>query len=292
MAKAAGIVLDLQDFSDLSSVTPLISRVYPNGWADVNTFQQAGGMSVFINELLQVGLLHNDVHTVVGSDLQDYCKAPNIDQGGLTWSASIHKSSNTDVLVSADQPFSSTVGLVVLNGNLGRCIVKTSALSSEQFFIRAPAQVFHDLQDAFRNDEIAHDCVCVVRFQGPQANGMPELHGLTPILSALQSKGLRVALVTDGRMSGASGKILSAIHVSPEAKTGGAISQVRNGDMIHIDVEKGIFSVEEKDFVQRSPEVAELSAYQSGCGRELFAGFRQTVGAADHGACVFFNHDY
>lgn len=291
MARAAGIILDLHDFSDLSAITPLISRVYPNGWADVNTFQDAGGMPVFISELLQAGFLHNDVSSVMGSELRDYCQTPSIHEDKVQWTKSRETSSDAGVLVGAQQPFSPTGGLVVLDGNLGRCIIKTSALTPDQLVIRAPACVFHsqdELQAAFQANKLNQDCVCVVRFQGPQANGMPELHGLTPVLSALQSRGYKIALVTDGRMSGASGKIPAVIHVSPEALTGGPISKICDGDIILIDAEKGILSLEVNNFSERQSVSYDLSDDHFGCGRELFAGFRQQVSAAADGACVLF----
>jgi phosphogluconate dehydratase len=291
MARAAGIILDLQDFSDLSAITPLISRVYPNGWADINSFQDAGGMPVFISGLLEAGFLHNDVSSVAGDQLSDYCQTPTLNEDKIQWSKSENVSNDASVLVSARQPFSPTGGLVVLDGNLGRCIIKTSALAADQLVIRAPARVFsnqEELESAFQADELNQDCVCVVRFQGPQANGMPELHGLTPILSALQTRGHKVALVTDGRMSGASGKIPAAIHVSPEALVGGAINKIRDGDIILLDAEQGILSLEIDDLSEREAAVCDLSADHVGCGRELFAGFRQKVSAAADGACVLF----
>jgi len=292
MARAAGIIIDLQDFSDLSAMIPTISRVYPNGWADVNTFQTAGGMPVFIAELLQAGLLHNDVKTIVGKQLSDYTQVPTINGGDqLEWVDVPLVSENTEVLASVDSPFSSTGGLVLLDGNLGRSVIKTSALKPEQMQIRAPSRVFHtqeQVKQAFHAGELDRDFVCVVCFQGPQANGMPELHGLTPILSTVQARGYQVALVTDGRMSGASGKIPAAIHVSPEACAGGSIACIRDGDIVTLDTTTGELFVEAKDFSERSAEKIDLSEYQQGCGRELFNSFREKVGLAEDGGSVLF----
>ncbi|MGH1543646.1 MAG: phosphogluconate dehydratase [Arenicella sp.] len=292
MARAAGIIIDLQDFSDLSSEVPTISRVYPNGWADVNTFQAAGGMSVFINQLLQAGLLHNDVKSVVGQQLSDYTLSPvlNSDEQ-LEWVEGVVTSDNTEVLANIDYPFSRTGGLVLLDGNLGRSVIKTSALKTEQLYIRAPSRVFYSqdqVKQAFTAGELNRDFVCVLSFQGPQANGMPELHGLTPILSTIQARGYQVALVTDGRMSGASGKIPAAIHISPEACAGGAIGKIRDGDMVTLDVANGELSVDAEGFSERELNDVDLSSYQYGCGRELFNGFRQTVGLAEDGGSVLF----
>jgi phosphogluconate dehydratase len=267
-------------------------RVYPNGWGDVNNFQEAGGMPVFIRGLLQAGFLHNDVKTMVGEQLSDYCQIPELDKQTIKWVYNPHESSDLSVLVGADKPFSSTGGLVVLNGNLGRCIIKTSALGPDQLMIRAPAFVFHDqasVEAAFQRGDLNQDCICVVRFQGPQANGMPELHGLTPALSAVQAKGYKIALLTDGRMSGASGKIPAAIHISPEAQVGGPISKLRNGDIITIDATQGILTVEADNFSSRPAEINNSAENDMGCGRELFAHFRQRVSSVDEGACALFN---
>ncbi|MGH1543557.1 MAG: phosphogluconate dehydratase [Arenicella sp.] len=292
MARAAGIIIDLQDFSDLSAVVPTISKVYPNGWADVNTFQQAGGMSVFIAQLLNAGLVHNEVSTVVGNRLTDYTQVPHLDSNEqLSWEDGPLNSSNTEVLASVDHAFSATGGLVLLDGNLGRSVIKTSALKAEQMRIRAPSRVFYSqaqVKQAFQAGELDRDFICVVRFQGPQANGMPELHGLTPILSTIQARGFNVALVTDGRMSGASGKIPAAIHVSPEACAGGSIGRIRDGDMLVLDANTGELLVEVDNLEQRAIEVIDLSVNHSGCGRELFSGFRQQVGLAENGGSVLF----
>ena len=292
MARAAGIIIDLQDFSDLSAAVPMISRVYPNGWADVNTFQEAGGMSVFIAELLNAGLLHNDVKTVVGDQLFDYTLVPQLGEDDqLTWADGPTISSNTEVLAPVARAFSATGGLVLLDGNLGRSVIKTSSLKAEQMRIRAPSRVFYtqeQVKQAFQKGELDKDFICVVRFQGPKANGMPELHGLTPILATVQSRGYQVALVTDGRMSGASGKIPAAIHISPEACAGGSIGKIHDGDMILLDANTGELNVEVDDFEQRDIASVDLSESQTGCGRELFSRFRESVGFAEDGGSVFF----
>lgn len=292
MARAAGIIIDLQDFSDLSAAVPTISQVYPNGWADVNSFQKAGGMPVFISELLKGGYLHNDVKTVMGDSLSAYTLTPELDESSeLHWVQKSLNSSQTQVLASVEKPFSTTGGLVLLEGNIGRAVIKTSALKSDQSVIKAPAKVFHtqeQVKEAFAAGELDEDFICVVSFQGPRANGMPELHGLTPILSTVLARGYQVALVTDGRMSGASGKIPAAIHVSPEASAGGPIGKIRNGDVIEVNISTGALRVEAEGFLERVAEVVDLSHYHQGCGRELFAGFRERVGLAEDGGSVFF----
>lgn len=292
MARAAGIIIDLQDFSDLSQAVPTISRVYPNGWADVNSFQKAGGMPVYISELLKGGYIHNDVKTVMGESLNDYLLTPQLtDDEQLEWVQTDLISTVPEVLCSVDEPFSDTGGMVLLEGNIGRGIIKTSSLKSDQHIIKAPAKVFNSqeaVKEAFNAGQLDEDFICVVPFQGPKANGMPELHGLTPILSALQAKGFKVALVTDGRMSGASGKIPAAIHVSPEALAGGGIAKVKTGDMIEVNALTGELSVETNDFEGRQLETVDLSHYHQGCGRELFTAFRDKVGLAEDGASLFF----
>ncbi len=292
MARAAGIIIDLQDFSDLSAVVPTISQVYPNGWADVNSFQQAGGMPVFIAELLKGGYLHEDVTTVMGKGLSSYTLTPELnEEGELNWVQKSLESSQKDVLASVGEPFSATGGLVLLEGNIGRAVIKTSALKPNQSIIKAPAKVFHSqeqVKEAFAEGKLDEDFVCVVSFQGPRANGMPELHGLTPILSTVQARGFQVALVTDGRMSGASGKIPAAIHVSPEASAGGPIGKIHDGDIIEVNITTGELRVETENFLDRTDAVVDLSRYQKGCGRELFAGFRERVGLAEDGGSVFF----
>jgi phosphogluconate dehydratase len=293
MARAAGIIIDINDFSDLSAVVPLISRVYPNGVADINGFQMAGGMPVFIAELLKKELLHRDVTTVMGQGIEHYVKQPQLDShDNLVWNEIELASSAYDILSPIEKPHAATGGLVVLEGNLGRSIMKVSSLKPEQMVVSAPCRIFHDqdsVRQAFESGELDCDVVCVVRFQGPQANGMPELHGLTPVLSAIQSKGYKIALVTDGRMSGASGKIPAAIHLSPEAAVGGEISKLRDGDWITVDALNGELHVKADGFEQRASVTVDLSHNQSGCGRELFDVFRQRVSTPDVGASALFS---
>jgi len=292
MAHAAGIDLGWADMAELSEVVPLLCRIYPNGLADVNHFHAAGGMAFLIRELLAAGLLHDDVRTVAGdTGLSAYADEPVLDNGRLTWRPGPATTGDATILASARQPFGPNGGLKLLEGNLGRAVIKISAVAPDRRVIEAPAVVFHDqndLIDAFRAGELAKDLVAVVRFQGPTANGMPELHKLTPQLGVLQDKGFRVALLTDGRMSGASGKVPAAIHLTPEAAHGGPIAKIRGGDRIRIDTEKGTVDalVEPAEWGARRPATADLSASRQGCGRELFAIFRSAVGTADTGASV------
>ncbi len=292
MARAAGIILDVEDFGELSAVTPLMARVYPNGKADVNAFHQAGGMPYLIGQLIDAGLLHEDVKTVMGQGLHHYRYAAYLDDDGkLAWSEDAVENRNNEVISSCEQPFQETGGLKVLHGNLGRSIIKVSAVQADRWVIEAPASVFDSQQavkDAFKAGELNHDCICVVRFQGPKSNGMPELHGLTPILGALQDQGFKVALVTDGRMSGASGKVPAAIHLAPEALNGGPIACIRDGDMIRLDAKEGSLQVLEEGFVDREPIEIDLSANQQGLGRDLFSRFRETVSSTSTGANIFF----
>ncbi len=293
MAAAGGIILTWDDFADLAEITPLLARVYPNGTADVNYFSAAGGTGFVISQLLGAGLLHADVRTVMGQGLAAYAAEPVLDaQGALAWRPAPAQSGDASVLRPASAPFQSTGGMRVLNGNLGRAIMKTSALKPERHVIEAPVRIFHaqeDVQAAFRAGELNRDVVVVVRFQGPRANGMPELHKLMPPLGVLQDRGFAVALVTDGRLSGASGKVPAALHVTPEAAEGGPIAKLRDGDMVRVD---GITSalialVDEETFALRPPAAADLSASHTGSGRELFAAFRHAVGSADNGASIF-----
>ncbi|QPH54314.1 phosphogluconate dehydratase [Pontivivens ytuae] len=291
MARAAGIAITWEDMSDLSSLTPLMAKVYPNGLADVNQFHAAGGLQYMIRELLSEGLLHEDVRTVAGEGLTHYTKEPTIENGEITWKDGPADSGNDMILRPAASPFQATGGLTLLTGNLGTAVIKTSAVKPERRVIEAPARIFHDQADvkaAFNAGELEQDVVCVVRFQGPQANGMPELHSLTPLLGVLQDKGFKVALVTDGRMSGASGKVPAAIHLSPEAADGGPIAKLRDGDLIRVDGEAGTLEVLAEDFEAREAVTADLSANQFGIGRELFTAFRQNVGPAEGGASVLF----
>ncbi|RJL31624.1 phosphogluconate dehydratase [Bailinhaonella thermotolerans] len=289
IAAAAGIELTWDDFAALSEVVPLLTRMYPNGQADVNHFQAAGGMAVLIGELLDAGLLHGDVLTTSGRGLDAYREEPGLKEGELLWSARTAGSEDLDVLRPAAEPFMHHGGLNMLNGNLGCAVTKTSAVKPEHLVIEAPAKVFEDQADllaAFAAGELDEDFVAVIRFQGPCANGMPELHKLTPALGALLDRGRRVAIVTDGRMSGASGKVPAAIHVSPEAAAGGPLARVRDGDLIRLDAEAGTLAVLAEDFEDREPVPAPARPW-SGTGRELFEALRRTAGPAERGAGVF-----
>ncbi len=292
MARAAGIVLTLEDFADISEITPLIARVYPNGLADVNAFHAAGGMGWLVGELLEAGLLHEDVETVAGKGLAAYTQEPKLagengDSGdNLHWQPAPRQALNDRILRPASDPFQPSGGLVRISGNLGRGVMKVSAVAPEHRLVEAPARVFDSqeaVRAAFRAGEFTGDVVVVVRFQGPHANGMPELHALTPVLSVLQGRGLRVALVTDGRMSGASGKIPAAIHLSPEAARGGPLARLRDGDLVRLDAEAGTLEVLAEGFEARPPAPFEAPPAH-GLGRELFALFRAHAGSAETGA--------
>ncbi len=289
MARAAGIIIDLEDFSDLSEVTPLMAKVYPNGLADVNHFHAAGGLGFMIGELLNAGLLHDDSKTVAGDGLERYTQEPQLKDGRITYAPGAGETLNDKILRPASNPFHSHGGLTQLAGNLGRGVIKTSAVAEERHIIEAPARVFHSqdaVKAAFKAGELTTDTVIVVRFQGPKSNGMPELHGLTPVLAVLQDRGLKVALVTDGRMSGASGKVPSAIHVCPEAADHGPISLIADGDVVRLDATKGTIDVLNVDLSTRRPATADLSGNGTGVGRELFEAFRKNVGLAADGAGV------
>lgn len=290
IAAAAGIQIDWQDFAELSNAVPQLSRVYPNGTADVNHFHAAGGLGFLIADLLDNGLLHEDVTTILGPGLRNFCREPQIESGKLEWGEVQAESLDADILRPCSDPFAPEGGLRLVTGNLGRAVVKISAVDAAHRSITAAARVFRTQQafvDAFNNDELERDFVAVVSQQGPRANGMPELHKLTPYLGVLQNRGFRVALVTDGRMSGASGKVLSAIHVTPEAVAGGPIAKIRDGDMISIDAEKGVFSlVDDGEFDTREAIDADVGA-QTGAGRELFAAFRERATGAEKGASLF-----
>ncbi|MCA0043599.1 phosphogluconate dehydratase [Celeribacter litoreus] len=291
MARAAGIILDLQDFSDISDAVPLLAKVYPNGLADVNHFHAAGGLSYLIGELLDAGLLHEDVKTVAGTGLSLYTKEPKLQDGVLTFVEGDRENANDKIVRPASDPFQKTGGLKELKGNLGRGVMKVSAVKPEHHVVEAKARIFHDQHDvktAFQNGEFTEDTVVVVRFQGPRANGMPELHSLTPTLAVLQDRGLKVALVTDGRMSGASGKVPACIHVSPEAVTGGPIAKLKDGDMVRVNATTGELEVLEEGFEDREAITVDLTANSFGLGRELFENFRRNAGPATEGACSLF----
>jgi phosphogluconate dehydratase len=295
VARAAGILIDWTDFADLSAAVPLLARVYPNGSADVNQFQAAGGPGFVLRELLDCGAMHVDVATVSPRGLGAYTEVPASDQGPLRWTALAADSGDASVLRSAARPFSESGGLKLLTGNLGRSVIKTSAVPDDRHVVQAPARVFDSqeaLLAAFNAGELERDVVAVVRFQGPQANGMPELHKLTPPLAVLQGKGYKVALVTDGRMSGASGKVPAAIHVSPEALAGGPLAKLRDGDIVRLDAVAGTLQalVDDADWSARalatlSPEQAQVHAFD--LGRELFAGMRRNVSSAEQGAVTW-----
>ena len=291
MARASGVLLDLADFDEISQSVPLMAKVYPNGMADVNAFHAAGGLGLLMRELMDAGLLHADAKTVMGDSLAAYRTEPKLAEGRLTWVAGAKETLNDKIVRPVAAPFAATGGLKQLSGNLGRGVIKVSAVAPERHVIEAPVRVFHDqnaVKAAFKAGEFISDTIVVVRFQGPQANGMPELHSLTPTLSILQERGLKVALVTDGRMSGASGKVPAAIHVSPEAAAGGPIAKLRDGDVVRLDAVAGTLSVQSADFDQRPLATADLSANAWGLGRELFAAFRAQVGPSTEGASSLY----
>ena len=296
IARAAGIIIDWNDYAELSSVVPSMTRIYPNGEEDINAFHDAGGTPFLIRELLSEGYLHEDVETVVGRGLEQYTRMPSMKDDKLIWSPVAAESQAPSVLSSAAEPFAPDGGMKVLDGNLGRGVIKVSAVKKEHHRVEAPAVIFdhqNDLKAAFDAGELDKDCVVVVRFQGPKANGMPELHKLTPYLGVLQDRGFRIALVTDGRMSGASGKVPAAIHVYPEAANGGPLSKIRNGDIICVDAEAGKLAValtsEELD--QRTQVTVDLSASHTGLGREMFGWMRRAASSPEEGASFFWNHD-
>lgn len=292
MARAAGITLNWDDFNMISEVTPLLCKLYPNGTADVNHFRDAGGMSVVIHELIEAGLVHEDVNTIAGFGLKNYIVEPSLNDNKLVFSKGATVSRDKDIISSVDAPFSSEGGITLLEGNIGRSIIKTSALKEEHLYIKAPAMVFstqEELKDAFKNNELNKDFVAVVKFQGPKANGMPELHGLLPSLGVLQDKGYKVAIITDGRMSGASGKVPSAIHLVDEAAEGGMISRIENGDIICLDVKNKKLKLEVKaeEFIKRSVKATDLSKNRYNYGRNLFSNVRSTTSNAEEGATIF-----
>ena len=290
MARAGGIRLDWEDFSELSDSVPLLARVYPNGLADVNHFHAAGGLGYVIGQLLEGGLLHPDTTTITGGGLETYTQEPFLEEGALTWRSGTAESLNTGIVRPIGEAFQSTGGLKRLSGNIGTGVMKVSAVAEEHRIVEAPARVFHDqaeVKAAFKAGEFTGDTVVVVRFQGPKANGMPELHSLTPMLAILQGRGFQVALVTDGRMSGASGKVPAAIHVSPEALDNGPIARISDGDLVRVDAIAGTLEVLNAEALKRSPAKANLSGNQFGTGRDMFGTFRAAVGSADTGASIF-----
>ncbi|MDO6727537.1 phosphogluconate dehydratase [Cognatishimia sp. 1_MG-2023] len=290
MARAGGIILDWEDFADLSGVVPLLARVYPNGLADVNHFHAAGGLGYMIGELLKGGLLHPDTKTIAGEGLEHYTTEPFLGEDGLTWRPGTKVSLNDKIVRPLAEPFQANGGLSRLAGNLGTGVMKISAVAEEHRVVEAPVRVFHsqeDAKEAFKAGELTGDVIIVVRFQGPKANGMPELHSLTPMMQIMQGRGQKVALVTDGRMSGASGKVPSAIHVSPEALDGGPIAYLQDGDVLRVNALTGELDIMTDGVLERAPAVADMAGNQAGMGRELFSAFRASVGSADTGASVF-----
>jgi phosphogluconate dehydratase len=293
IAQAAGIHITWDDFSDLSPVVPLLARIYPNGKADVNQFHAAGGMGFLIGELLDAGLLYPNVLTVAGEGLAHYREEPYLlDDGQVAWRPAPSMSGDTSIIRSASEPFSSDGGLKLLRGNLGRAVIKTSAVKPQHRVVEAAAITFNsqeEMMDAFDRGELNRDFVGVVRYQGPRANGMPELHKLTPLLGVLQDQGFKVALVTDGRMSGASGKVPAAIHVTPESLTGGPLGRIRNGDLILLDSEHGTLEarISAEELAAREPAPVDLTAYQSGLGRDLFDVYRANALGAEQGAMTY-----
>ena len=291
MARAAGVELTWEDFDDISRVTPLIARVYPNGNDDVNAFHAAGGMAFVVRQLLLAGLAHEDVLTVAGPGLSRYHTEPFLVEGKLVWRDAGQRSLDREILRTVDDPFQAEGGMRLLTGGLGRAVMKTSAIKPEHMVVEAPAIVFEEQDEliaAFKRGELDRDFVAVVRFQGPRANGMPELHNLTPTLAVLQGRGHKVALVTDGRMSGASDKVPAAIHLTPEAMDGGPIARVRDGDVIRLDPYQGSLQIKVETGELMAREAARPPPPSFGYGREMFGWMRSSVGAADHGASVLF----
>jgi phosphogluconate dehydratase len=286
IARAAGILINWDDMSDLSAVVPLVTRMYPNGAADVNHFHAAGGMGFVISTLLDSNLLHEDVQTIIGIGLRAYTQEPKIKNGALVWEQGALESLNLSIIRPASEPFTADGGIKLLKGNLGRSVIKTAAVAPEHRIVEAPAIVFHeqtDLMAAFKRGELDKDFIAVVPFQGPKFNGMPELHSLTPTLTILQKKGFKVGLVTDGRMSGASGKVPAAIHLTPEAYDGGLISKIQTGDLLRLDSENGLLEVLDVENVMARAEV-QKDHTQFGFGRELFAKLRAGVSMSEEGA--------
>ncbi|MEM7242072.1 MAG: phosphogluconate dehydratase [Pseudomonadota bacterium] len=290
MARASGVILDWSDFAEVSDTTPLLARVYPNGLADVNHFHAAGGLSLLICELLNAGLLHDDTDTIMGKGLSAYTQEPKLIDDKLQFVDGPKESQNNKIVASVAKPFAENGGLASFDGNMGKAVMKISAVDPQYHQIKAPVRIFHDQQDvidAFRAGEFTEDVVVVVRYQGPKANGMPELHSLTPCLSVLLGRGIKVALVTDGRMSGASGKVPSAIHASPEALDNGPIAQLQDGDIVSLDATTGELEIENDAVLERPINHPDLSKNTLGLGRDMFQIFRDASGPADQGASVF-----
>ena len=296
IARAAGIRIDWDDFADLSDVVPLIVRIYPNGSGDINSFQQAGGMALLIRELLKGGLVHEDVQTVAGSGLTRYLEEPVLDADKAVWQDGPKQAADPEIIAPVDKPFEIMGGIKVLSGNLGRAIMKISALADgEKTLVEAPAMVFnsqHELEEAFKADKLNRDMVAVVRFQGPQANGMPELHKLITYLSITMDRGYTVGLVTDGRLSGASGKVPFAIHCTPEAFCGGMLAKVRDGDIIRMDAHNSVLElkVENQELVEREYTAPDLETHRYGLGRQIFAPLRKDLLGAEEGASSIFTY--
>jgi phosphogluconate dehydratase len=297
IAHAAGIIIDWSDFHDLAKVVPLLASVYPNGKADVNEFQKAGGPAFVIRELLNSGCMHSDVLTVASEGIYKYTKLPIIKKDKLSWSDLSDESGDESIVRKAENPFSESGGLRLLKGNIGRSVMKISAVPEDRHLIEAPAMIFssqEELLNAFNDGKLDRDFIAVVRFQGPKSNGMPELHKLTPPLSIIQNKGFKVAIVTDGRMSGASGKVPAAIHMSPEASAGGAIGKIQEGDMIRLNATVGTLNVmvDEDVWNQRTVEIMtkeQKLSNRHGIGRELFGNMRKNVLSAEEGAITWMN---
>ncbi len=292
IARAAGIIVNWSDFSDISKAVPLLARVYPNGYADINVFHAAGGMAFLIRELLAGGFLHPDTMTIMGEGLAAYTKESYSEDGKLVWRDGTKTSLNEEVLRPLKKPFAPDGGMRLLSGNIGRAVIKISAVAPEHHIVKAPAIIFHDQDEilsAFKAGKLNKDFIAIIRFQGPKANGMPELHKLTPTLVSLLSKGYKIGLVTDGRMSGASGKIPAAIHITPEAMNEGPIARIKDGDIIELDAHAGTLNVmvSEDEFASRP--TAKHQHENTGMGRELFETMRCSVGAAEHGAGIFWN---
>ena len=295
MARASGVILDWSDFAAISELTPLLARVYPNGLADVNHFHAAGGLGLVIKELLRGGLLHDDTQTIMDEGLTEYVQEPKLIDGELIWQEGTDESLNSEIIATFAQPFQSSGGLANLEGNLGKSVMKVSAVKEENQTLTAPVRVFNDQQavlDAFQAGEFQEDVIVVVRYQGPRANGMPELHALTTPLSVLQTLGIKVALVTDGRMSGASGKVPAAIHVTPEALDGGAIGYLQDGDIVTVDAKNGVLEAKDASIFDREIHHPCLEGNNYGLGRELFSLFRDTVGSASSGASIFHRDEH